>query len=81
MGEYVTTDVVILLIDRLNGRHFSIHDDDDAAHEALVRYVEDHWADAKLPNGTATLDSEGRIDAWMEATQSLYLIGTPSIRM
>jgi len=71
--------VVMLLIARERKEHISLHGNEDEALEALIRYVDEHWADAKLPVKSTTLDAPLRIDTWIKATQSLYLIATPHI--
>lgn len=53
---------VVLLITRDVGEHVSGHADNDAAFDALVRYVDAHWTDAKLPAEAANLDPDKRID-------------------
>lgn len=71
--------VVILLIARQGGEVLSLHDDDGEALEALAHYVDDHWADAKLPSEAADPDPSVRIGAWFNATQALYFIAKASI--
>lgn len=71
----------MLLIARESGEHLSVHDDDEAALKALVRYVDDHWSDAAIPFEAASRDPVIRIDEWVRATKSFYLIGEPSIEI
>lgn len=73
--------VVMLLIAREDGEHLSVHNDDDAALEALVRYVDDHWSDTALPAEAASRDPVRRVDEWVKATKAFYLIGEPSIEV
>lgn len=69
---------ILLFISREKREYLSFHDNDSAALEALVRYVDDHWAEANLPEEAADLDPLVRIDAWIGATQALYFIAQAS---
>lgn len=70
---------VILFIACEVSEHLSVHDNDGDALDALTRYVDDHWADAKLSSETAHPDPAARIDAWFNATQALYVIAEASL--
>ncbi len=59
--------------------HLSVHYDDDAALEALVHYVDDHWDDAMLPKDNADSDPFDRVNAWITATRGFFIIAEASI--
>ena len=70
---------ILLFISRQEREYLSLHDSDSAALEALVRYVDDHWAEADLPEDAADSDPLTRVEDWVGATQALYFIAEASI--
>jgi hypothetical protein len=70
---------ILLLISRQEREYLSFHDNDSAALDALVRYIDDHWAEADLPEDAADPDPLIRIEAWVGATQALYFIAEASV--
>lgn len=69
----------MLLIAREKGEYFSLHKNDKEAFSALVRYVDDHWIEARITKEATHMDPAKRVDTWFNATQAFYLIAEPSV--
>lgn len=71
----------LLVIARSGERHLSVHRDDVELGNALVRYVDDHWADADLPGLADDCEPEIRVATWFEATRAFLMISDASVEL